>query len=60
MTDVVKGRLSQKKRFEILDDGDGKITIAEFSHGLMLLKGQARALDIMVPGLVKGFRGLVV
>ncbi|CAE7248299.1 Scn10a [Symbiodinium natans] len=34
--------------FEILDDGDGKITIAEFSHGLMLLKGQARALDIMV------------
>lgn len=34
--------------FEILDDGDGKITISEFSHGLMLLKGQARALDIMV------------
>ncbi|CAK9045813.1 unnamed protein product [Durusdinium trenchii] len=34
--------------FEILDDGDGRITIAEFCKGLMQLKGQARALDIIV------------
>lgn len=32
--------------FDILDDGDGHITIAEFCKGLMQLKGQARALDI--------------
>ena len=35
--------------FEILDDGDGKITIAEFCKGLMQLKGHARALDMVVP-----------
>ena len=34
--------------FEILDDGDGRITIAEFCKGLMQLKGQARALDIII------------
>ena len=34
--------------FDILDDGDGLITIAEFCRGLMQLKGQARALDIVV------------
>ncbi|CAE7402736.1 Scn11a [Symbiodinium pilosum] len=34
--------------FEILDDGDGKITIAEFCKGLMQLKGHARALDMVV------------
>ena len=34
--------------FDILDDGDGLITIAEFCKGLMQLKGQARALDIVV------------
>ncbi|CAK9046398.1 unnamed protein product [Durusdinium trenchii] len=32
--------------FDILDDGDGHITIAEFCKGLMQLKGQARTLDI--------------
>ncbi|CAE6916345.1 Scn11a [Symbiodinium sp. CCMP2456] len=34
--------------FDILDDGDGLITTAEFCKGLMQLKGQARALDIFV------------
>ena len=34
--------------FDILDDGDGQITIAEFCKGLMQLKGQARALDIVM------------
>jgi len=34
--------------FDILDDGDGMITIAEFCKGLMQLKGQARAIDIVV------------
>ncbi|CAJ1396048.1 unnamed protein product [Effrenium voratum] len=34
--------------FDILDDGDGLITIAEFSKGLMQIKGQARALDMVV------------
>ena len=34
--------------FEILDDGDGLITITEFCKGLMQIKGQARALDIVV------------
>ena len=28
--------------------GDGHITIAEFCKGLMQLKGQARALDIVM------------
>ncbi|CAE7449218.1 Scn10a [Symbiodinium sp. CCMP2592] len=35
--------------FEILDDGDGKITIAEFCQGLNQIKGHARALDMVVP-----------
>ena len=34
--------------FDILDDGDGRITIPEFCKGLMQLKGQARALDIVM------------
>jgi len=34
--------------FEILAEGDGRITIAEFCKGLMQIKGQARALDIVV------------
>jgi len=34
--------------FDILDDGDGMITIAEFCKGLMQLKGQARAIDLVV------------
>lgn len=34
--------------FEILDDGDGLITITEFCKGLLQLKGMARALDIIV------------
>ena len=34
--------------FEILAQGDGQITIAEFCKGLMQIKGQARALDIVV------------
>ncbi|CAE7896910.1 Sodium channel protein type 10 subunit alpha [Symbiodinium microadriaticum] len=34
--------------FEILDDGDGKITIAEFCQGLNQIKGHARALDMVV------------
>ena len=32
----------------VKDDGDGQITIAEFCRGLMQLKGQARALDIVM------------
>ena len=35
--------------FEILDDGDGKITIAEFCQGLNQIKGHARALDMVAP-----------
>eukprot|EP00434_Breviolum_minutum_P006598 symbB.v1.2.005825.t1/scaffold343.1/size224757/2 len=34
--------------FEILAQGDGQITITEFCKGLMQIKGQARALDIVV------------
>ncbi|CAJ1439223.1 unnamed protein product, partial [Effrenium voratum] len=34
--------------FDILTEGDGLITITEFCKGLMQLKGQARALDIVV------------
>jgi len=34
--------------FDILSEGDGLITIAEFCQGLMQLKGQARALDIVI------------
>ena len=34
--------------FDILSEGDGLITIAEFCKGLMQLKGQARALDIIM------------
>ena len=34
--------------FEILDDGDGHLSIAEFCKGLLQLKGMARALDIIV------------
>jgi len=34
--------------FEILAQGDGQITIADFCKGLMSIKGQARALDIVV------------
>ncbi|CAE7470067.1 Scn11a [Symbiodinium natans] len=34
--------------FDILSEGDGLITIAEFCKGLMQLKGQARALDIVI------------
>lgn len=38
--------------FEILarGDGNGQITITEFCKGLMSIKGQARALDIVVLG----------
>jgi len=34
--------------FTILDDGDGRITIAEFCKGLKQVKGQARAIDMVV------------
>ena len=34
--------------FDILSDGDGLITISEFCKGLMQLKGQARALDMVL------------
>ncbi|CAE7023046.1 Cacna1g [Symbiodinium natans] len=34
--------------FDILDDGDGKITIQEFCKGLMQIKGHARAIDMVV------------
>ncbi|CAJ1362551.1 unnamed protein product [Effrenium voratum] len=34
--------------FDILDDGDGRITIHEFCKGIMKIKGQARALDIVL------------
>jgi len=34
--------------FDILDDGDGLITIAEFVKGLSQIKGQARAVDIVI------------
>lgn len=34
--------------FDILDDGDGKITVQEFCSGVMNVRGSARALDIMV------------
>lgn len=34
--------------FDILDDGDGMITVSEFCKGLQQLKGQARAIDMVV------------
>ena len=34
--------------FDILDDGDGLITITEFCKGLSQIKGQARAVDIVI------------
>lgn len=34
--------------FSILDDGDGQITISEFCDGLKRVKGQARAVDMVV------------
>ncbi|CAE7451133.1 CACNA1H, partial [Symbiodinium pilosum] len=34
--------------FDILDDGDGLITITEFVRGLSQIKGQARAVDIVI------------
>lgn len=34
--------------FEILDDGDGMITVSEFCKGLQQLKGAARAIDMVV------------
>eukprot|EP00435_Cladocopium_sp_Y103_P036608 s1334_g9.t1 len=34
--------------FEILDDGDGMITVSEFCKGLQQLKGSARAIDMVV------------
>merc|ERR1712032_688366 len=33
--------------FDLLDDGDGRITYAEFMKGVMRLKGQARELDVV-------------
>lgn len=33
--------------FDLLDDGDGAVTIQEFCQGVMRLKGQARALDVV-------------
>lgn len=33
--------------FDLLDDGDGEVTIKEFCQGIMRLKGQARALDVI-------------
>eukprot|EP00930_Biecheleria_cincta_P029945 TRINITY_DN20777_c0_g2_i1.p1 TRINITY_DN20777_c0_g2~~TRINITY_DN20777_c0_g2_i1.p1 ORF type:complete len:616 (-),score=112.55 TRINITY_DN20777_c0_g2_i1:236-2083(-) len=33
--------------FDLLDDGDGQVTISEFCNGIMRLKGQARALDVI-------------
>ncbi|CAK9106609.1 Voltage-dependent T-type calcium channel subunit alpha-1G, partial [Durusdinium trenchii] len=34
--------------FDILDDGDGAINATEFCDGLLRLKGQARAIDMVV------------
>eukprot|EP00931_Biecheleriopsis_adriatica_P115923 TRINITY_DN9165_c0_g3_i4.p1 TRINITY_DN9165_c0_g3~~TRINITY_DN9165_c0_g3_i4.p1 ORF type:complete len:532 (+),score=80.57 TRINITY_DN9165_c0_g3_i4:35-1630(+) len=33
--------------FDLLDNGDGKVTFSEFRDGLKRLKGQARALDVL-------------
>ncbi|CAK9045815.1 unnamed protein product [Durusdinium trenchii] len=33
--------------FDILDDGDGRITITEFVQGLKKIKGNARAIDMV-------------
>mmetsp|Transcript_36640 Transcript_36640/g.105613 ORF Transcript_36640/g.105613 Transcript_36640/m.105613 type:complete len:338 (+) Transcript_36640:259-1272(+) len=33
--------------FEILDDGDGRITFEEFLEGLLRLKGNARSMDVV-------------
>mmetsp|Transcript_58652 Transcript_58652/g.137229 ORF Transcript_58652/g.137229 Transcript_58652/m.137229 type:complete len:657 (+) Transcript_58652:32-2002(+) len=33
--------------FDLLDDGDGQVTIKEFCQGIMRLKGQARSLDVI-------------
>jgi len=33
--------------FDLLDDGDGQVTIKEFCQGVMRLKGQARSLDVI-------------
>lgn len=33
--------------FDLLDDGDGEVTIKEFCQGIVRLKGQARSLDVI-------------
>eukprot|EP00931_Biecheleriopsis_adriatica_P005152 TRINITY_DN10669_c0_g1_i1.p1 TRINITY_DN10669_c0_g1~~TRINITY_DN10669_c0_g1_i1.p1 ORF type:complete len:530 (-),score=73.75 TRINITY_DN10669_c0_g1_i1:97-1686(-) len=33
--------------FDLLDDGDGRVTIEEFCSGIFRLKGQARSLDMI-------------
>lgn len=46
---VLDVRISDCHRiFGILDDGDGEITISEFCDGLKSVKGQARAVDMVV------------
>jgi len=34
--------------FRLLDDGDGQVSVDEFIEGMTRLKGQARAVDLMV------------
>jgi len=53
--------------FELLDDGDGSITVEEFVNGISRLKGEARAKDLIkimgvvhrILGHCKGTRWLV-
>ncbi|CAJ1396049.1 unnamed protein product [Effrenium voratum] len=37
-----------KPLFELLDDGDGKVTITEFCKGLSKVRGQAKAIDFVI------------
>ena len=36
-----------KETWGILDDGDGKLTVFEFTSGIRNLKGDARTKDVM-------------
>jgi len=36
-----------KQLFKILDDGDGNISCEEFCHGILMVKGQAKAIDMI-------------
>merc|ERR1711972_1163221 len=48
MMDVLELRVPDlKETWEVLDDGDGLLTIKEFTDGIRRMKGEAKAKDII-------------